>query len=450
MQPYVTQVGVFMTLICLVINLYIEAEAVMTTIIKFMLMDLLYCDMIDKSLNQKCFTPNYPHCFASSLLVLSCIMILHSMISWILGMKYGHFKKSSQEVTAYVPKKRMKKPPDPLKPNKKVRTAKNKVLKGTYNPFKKMTRLVLLAALSKYHALPQLHKKSHIQMRNNLKKYKGFGVETNTKHSYSTAFQLRIDAREPVLTQRLQHYLDEKANSAIIAGLFHLLIDTGCSITYTPYLTDFKEIKDLPCPITLKGVAGDITVTKGGTVHYEVINDNGHVSIIETFAYFHPEIQNRLFSPQRWLEGHSTGKSFEIFHNKGILHLKNGENITFPLDHTSHMPMLPAFHKATEVANTLSEPISVVSANNQNLSLNQKILLKLYFKKGHLGMQKVKCLCFRGIFGVEGIRAGDKGTSIPRCAACWLGGMVKTSIKGTTVCHTNPDILKVDKLTRGQ
>ncbi len=162
-----------------------------------------------------------------------------------------------------------------------------------------MTRLVLLAALSKYHALPQLHKKSHIQMRNNLKKYKSFGVETNPKHSYSTAFQLRIDAREPVLTQRLQHYLDEKANSAIIAGLFHLLVDTGCSITCTPYLTDFKEIKDLPCPITLKGVAGDITVTKGGTVHYEVINDNGHVSIIETFAYFHPEIQNRLFSPQR-------------------------------------------------------------------------------------------------------------------------------------------------------
>ena len=174
MQPYVTQVGVFMTLICLVINLYIEAEAVMTTIIKFMLMDLLYCDMIEKSLNQKRFTPNYPHCFASSLLVLSCIMILHSMISWILGMKYGHFKKSSQEVTAYVPKKRMKKPPDPLKPNKKIKTAKNKVLKGTYNPFKKMTRLVLLAALSKYHALPQLHKKSHIQMRNNLKKYKEF------------------------------------------------------------------------------------------------------------------------------------------------------------------------------------------------------------------------------------------------------------------------------------
>ena len=53
MQPYVTQVGVFVTLICLVINLYIEAEAVMTIIIKYIVMDLLYCDMIEKSLNQK-------------------------------------------------------------------------------------------------------------------------------------------------------------------------------------------------------------------------------------------------------------------------------------------------------------------------------------------------------------------------------------------------------------
>ena len=131
-------------------------------------------------------------------------------------------------------------------------------------------------------------------MRNNLNRYRGFNIEKRgTEQRYSTAFWLRIDAREPALTQRLQHYLDEKANSTIIDGLFHLLVDTGCSITCTPHSEDFIELKDLPSPITLKGVAGDITVTQGGTVHFEVINDNGQVSIIETFAYHHPVLNNK-------------------------------------------------------------------------------------------------------------------------------------------------------------
>ncbi len=183
-------------------------------------------------------------------------------------------------------------------------------------------------------------------------------------------------------------------------------------------------MEELSVPVTLKGVAGDITVTQQGTIHFEVINDAGQVSVIEDKAYYHPAIKNRLFSPQRWLQHNdTTGKSFELFKDKGILHLKNGDNISFSLDDTCNMPMLPAFHKAVEVANTLSDPISVVSANNKNLSFNQKLLLKLHFKMGHLGMQKVKWLCLRGIFGIDGMRVADKLTDIPKCAACWLGGM---------------------------
>ncbi len=63
-----------------------------------------------------------------------------------------------------------------------------------------MTRLVLLAALSKYHALPQLHSKSHVQMRNDLKRYRNFNVGKDIGNSYSTAYQLKINANEPSLT----------------------------------------------------------------------------------------------------------------------------------------------------------------------------------------------------------------------------------------------------------
>ncbi len=203
-----------------------------------------------------------------SFMILNCTMILHSLLSWMLGMKYSRYVKSQQEVVTHIPKKKIKKPPDPKKGNKKIKTPKKRTLKQAYNPFKKMTRLVLLAALSKYHALPKLHSKSHIQMRNDLKKYRSFNIGKVTENNYSTAYQLKIDAKEPNLTQRLLSYLDEKLNSAIINGLFHLLVDTGCSITCTPYSEDFTELKDLPSPITLKGVAGHITVTQGGTVHF--------------------------------------------------------------------------------------------------------------------------------------------------------------------------------------
>ena len=109
-------------------------------------------------------------------MILNCVMILHSLLSWILGMKYSRFVGSAQEVVAYVPKKKVKKPPNPKKSNKKIKTPKKRTLKETYNPFKKMTRLIFLAALSKYHALPQLHSKSHVQMRNDLKRYRSFNI----------------------------------------------------------------------------------------------------------------------------------------------------------------------------------------------------------------------------------------------------------------------------------
>ena len=91
LQRYACQVGVIMTLICFIMALVIEAEVVMTTIIKFIFMDIIYYDMIEKSLNKRRVTPAYPHSFASSLLIFHCTMLLHSVISWILGMKYCKF-----------------------------------------------------------------------------------------------------------------------------------------------------------------------------------------------------------------------------------------------------------------------------------------------------------------------------------------------------------------------
>ena len=231
--------------------------------------------------------------------------------------------------------------------------------------------------------------------------------------------------------------------------MFHLIVDSGCSLTFTPHKEDFIQMITLTEPQTLQGVGGNVEVTQCGIARYEVINTTGNVSVLETVAYYHPSLKFRLFSPQSFFaQSKEQGGTFEIGYNKATMHLKNGDHVDFLLDTQTFMPLMPAFHNTAKVAYNLSDP-SVVTPENSNLSPLQKLLLKYHYKMGHLGFQHLKWLGRIGLFKVDGEYFSHPQVTPPKCTACLYGSQQRRPLAGTHTHQHNKGVLKREKLQPG-
>ena len=74
-------------------------------------------------------------------------------------------------------------------------------------------------------------------------------------------------------------------------------------------------------------------MTHGGIVKYELINNKGDLTTIYTTAYHNPEMNVKIFSPHAHFdENQLDHKSFELFFDKGIMHLGDGDDVEFPID----------------------------------------------------------------------------------------------------------------------
>ena len=225
------------------------------------------------------FNPQYPHCFASRYMVLSCMMLLHSVIAFILQFGYSKWLqglRADQADIVCLPSNR--KPPDPALKGALPRRRHNHGTNASKpDSFRGVSRLALLAALSRSNWVPDLDLASNITLRKHLRKYRNRGGILDTN---------KLAVKSPHLMNKLQLYLNHRTqDKAILEGMFHLIVDTGCSVTCTPCQQDFVSIKELTKPIQLDGVGGNITVRQAGTARFETINDKGQISTIETFAY---------------------------------------------------------------------------------------------------------------------------------------------------------------------
>ena len=85
-----------------------------------------------------------------------------------------------------------------------------------------------------------------------------------------------------------------------------LIRDSGASISITPNKDDFiGEVKPVPTTTHLKGLAKGLKITGMGTVHWNVLDNRGHLCTLKILAYHMPESPTRHLSTTSLLQTYS-------------------------------------------------------------------------------------------------------------------------------------------------
>ena len=129
-------------------------------------------------------------------------------------------------------------------------------------------------------------------------------------------------------------------------------------------------------------------------IHFEVINNEGKVSVLEGTGIFIPEIKCRLLSPQdRFMELHileNTEGPFNVTWDKSILKISDQVPIIINYEQKTHFTMLHAYKSIYSTEEYLAMTGYVTSDKNHKLTHLRNILLPWNFKIGHTGFYTVQ------------------------------------------------------------
>ena len=171
-------------------------------------------------------------------------------------------------------------------------------------------------------------------------------------------------------------------------------------------------------------------------VRWKIQDMFGVVKTITTKAYYVPEAQIRLMSPQKYFQEHGSGKA--IFTGKEMaIHLPNnngvlkfpfhlGNNLPFMLlnDHPSLIPLSSKdVHMLSDIRSVLT---SVADQTNQNITVAQKELLMWHWIFAHANFPWIQSLFSEPRDGERPILkshhrlTGDMVARHLKCAACEL------------------------------
>ena len=226
-----------------------------------------------------------------------------------------------------------------------------------------------------------------------------------------------------------------------------IVLDTGCSHSLSPVSSDFiGPIK--PCKQrNLRGLNGTVDIVGVGTVEWIIRDYFDNVRIIRTTAYYVPDGNIRLFSPQSYFQEQHGRGCCSVHADRIILELLNGSELTFPYHSTSNLPLMlldahapqpPTAGFTFQQISSFDNPrffLSVAHETNQNLTSTQRELLLWHWRFGHADMRRVQRLFSKrkGSLGSElpPLLASTTPTlsscPLPLCAACQLSKQRRTS-----------------------
>lgn len=240
--------------------------------------------------------------------------------------------------------------------------------------------------------------------------------------------------------------------------LVSFIWDTGASFTVTPEKADFEgEIKPLPTPIHLNGLAKGLSVRGTGKVKWTVQLDNGDYKDIIVKAYYAPGSSARLLSPQsyiqQWHQDNPTPTSqpptAEINADSFVFTWSDGASLTVPLSGASNLPVSSILDRKSLEENAQQVHLCVTDEANQNLSEAQKELLRWHFRLGHVNFASIQLLLRSGALasseGVKNLHRAASKCPHPKCASCQYSKMKSRSAPG----HQSVPDLSGGNLTKG-
>jgi len=217
---------------------------------------------------------------------------------------------------------------------------------------------------------------------------------------------------------------------------FPIIIDTGASITISPYPTDFTSPIRPVQDVEIKGIAAGLKVLGIGDITFNFFDDSGTLhSVLLKDSLYVPQCSSRLLCPRQLAL--NTGCATDCFiaaADKSIL-ICNGQPITVRYDSIANLPLLytaPGIssyhrfcaHTAIDSAGR-SSPYPILP----NLTSAQKKKLQLHYRCNHVHWDRLNRWIRDGT-----LRCDKRLTNEPDpvCPSCQFGKAHRRSHKSDT------------------
>ena len=215
-----------------------------------------------------------------------------------------------------------------------------------------------------------------------------------------------------------------------------IVIDTGCSLSLTPIKSDFVTKLSKTEVTDMQGIGNSIPVKGVGEVEWPVRDAFNNVALIRTKAYFVPDADIRLFSPQTYVNKQKNDEPARMTLTKGKLEFctTDGINLEFPYNPGNNLPLMYVDNNihfagltSTMILNLraneheLTNLKTLLDTNNHNLSEPRKEVLLWHYRLCHAGVGWIKNLM--------GKKKNDVGTPFDSAP-------IQTKHKGTSTCNT--------------
>ena len=242
-----------------------------------------------------------------------------------------------------------------------------------------------------------------------------------------------------------------------------IVLDTGASISCTPFASDFvTELETVNDELT--GLNETIEVQGAGLIEWSIRDYFGRISVVRTRAYLVPSAHVRLFSPQTYFKENqsdpATKGRCEFDHQQIRLCTVDGNELVFPFDCGNNLPymltsdsVMFAGTSMSQIFNLQTTPMyddarNLLLDQNYNLTRAQKELMLNHQRYGHAGFGWLQDL-----MRVTKTNVGDpadppflptreKGTSScahPKCASCLLARQQRKGA-GSSLTVNKPEL----------